>query len=176
MCAIPHNFFKGTEVLEKNMAPAGGLQGLGRLFRGPKACGKKLYESIENDYFHRNIRTQEAFEAHAATVSSRLRKDGQQKVGRRGIRFRSHRRGPAVAVSSGTRNAGCRGVGAFLKGLRDDLGRLVPDTFMALYDQDRLAHVVRYVRAISIRAQRGAVSILKRTASTHSDWRRIRRL
>jgi len=41
------------------------------------------------------------------------------------------------------------------------LFRLVPETFMDLYDNDRLAHIARYIRAIGIRAQRASVNFEK---------------
>lgn len=49
----------------------------------------------------------------------------------------------------------------FLTGLRNELNRLVPENFMQLYDGERMAHLVRYVSAISIRAERGLANFEK---------------
>ncbi len=52
-------------------------------------------------------------------------------------------------------------VGQFLQTLTNELARLVPDNFVLLYDRQRLSHLVRYLRALSIRAQRGYTDLEK---------------
>ncbi len=52
-------------------------------------------------------------------------------------------------------------VGQFLRTLKDDLARLVPESFVLLYDRPRLGHLVRYLNAVSIRAQRGFTDLEK---------------
>jgi ATP-dependent helicase HrpA len=42
-----------------------------------------------------------------------------------------------------------------------ELSRLVPDTFMDLYDMDRLTHLSRYIKAGAIRAERALVNFEK---------------
>jgi ATP-dependent helicase HrpA len=49
----------------------------------------------------------------------------------------------------------------FFRSLREDLSQLVPEIFIQLYDSDRLDHMVRYIRAVTIRAGRGSVSLEK---------------
>jgi len=48
-----------------------------------------------------------------------------------------------------------------LKRLRNDLATLVPETFMALYSDAQLDRMVRYLKAIGIRAQRGILNLEK---------------
>ena len=48
-----------------------------------------------------------------------------------------------------------------LKELREELAKLVPETFMYLYDSDRFVHLVRYIKAIAIRARRASVNFEK---------------
>jgi ATP-dependent helicase HrpA len=50
---------------------------------------------------------------------------------------------------------------AFLAELRDEIARLVPPDFLIRYDAERLAHVGRYLRALAVRAERGAVHLEK---------------
>jgi ATP-dependent helicase HrpA len=52
-------------------------------------------------------------------------------------------------------------VGQFLQTLKDELARLVPDNFVALYDRERLAHLVRYLKTTSIRVDRGITDLEK---------------
>jgi len=48
-----------------------------------------------------------------------------------------------------------------LNDLRDELERLVPDTFVELYTTERLEHIVRYMKAVTIRVQRALVDFKK---------------
>jgi ATP-dependent helicase HrpA len=45
--------------------------------------------------------------------------------------------------------------------LRDELKRLLPTDFLVRYDPDRLVHIGRFLRALAIRAERGAVHLRK---------------
>jgi ATP-dependent helicase HrpA len=49
----------------------------------------------------------------------------------------------------------------FCKDLIKDLERLVPDSFVSLYDLDRQAQLVRYIKCMEIRAQRALVDFDK---------------
>ena len=49
----------------------------------------------------------------------------------------------------------------FLKGLTEEMAKLVPENFMELYDPARLAHIIRYLKAVSIRGERALVSLEK---------------
>jgi ATP-dependent helicase HrpA len=49
----------------------------------------------------------------------------------------------------------------FLDKLEKELKQLVPGSFMNLYDEKRFTHLVRYLQAIEIRAQRAIVNIEK---------------
>ena len=49
----------------------------------------------------------------------------------------------------------------FSDGLRNEMPKLVPETFMNLYDSERLTHIARYIKAIGIRAQRASVNFEK---------------
>jgi ATP-dependent helicase HrpA len=41
------------------------------------------------------------------------------------------------------------------------LGRLVPETFITIYDKQRLDYLIRYIQAVAIRARRAAVDFEK---------------
>jgi ATP-dependent helicase HrpA len=49
----------------------------------------------------------------------------------------------------------------FCEDLIADLVRLVPESFVNLYDMDRLAHLTRYIKCMEIRAQRAPVDFGK---------------
>ncbi len=50
---------------------------------------------------------------------------------------------------------------SFLSRLKEELASLVPENFMALYGSMRFVHLVRYMKAIEIRAQRALVNFEK---------------
>jgi ATP-dependent helicase HrpA len=50
---------------------------------------------------------------------------------------------------------------AFLAELRNELTRLLPPDFLVRYDEGRLNHIGRYLRALAVRAERGAVHLQK---------------
>jgi ATP-dependent helicase HrpA len=49
----------------------------------------------------------------------------------------------------------------FLEGVRADLDRLVPSDFLLQYDSERLEHIMRYLRALLIRLERGLLHLEK---------------
>ena len=50
---------------------------------------------------------------------------------------------------------------SFFQDLTAELGRLVPETFITIYDKQRLGHLIRYIQAADIRARRAAVDFEK---------------
>ena len=55
---------------------------------------------------------------------------------------------------------------AFYQELTAELVRLVPETFITIYDNQRLHHLIRYIQAIAIRARRAAVDFEKDQAKS----------
>ena len=49
----------------------------------------------------------------------------------------------------------------FWMGLKEELDKLIPENFMMLYEPERLSCLIRYIRAITIRAQRAWLDIEK---------------
>ena len=56
---------------------------------------------------------------------------------------------------------------ALLQELTDGLQRLVPENFVELYDEARFIHLIRYIKALMIRAQRAPVDFEKDQAKSH---------
>ncbi len=77
---------------------------------------------------------------------------------------------PILEVYHETRSAICNlenaskpgdNTAQFFNGLRNELSMLVPERFMDLYDNERLTHITRYIKAIGIRAQRASLNFEK---------------
>jgi len=135
-------------------------------FGGEKAVEKALYECILRMLFQQNIRTQEAFLRHADAVKSvmpqRARElksvtlqvlDGYHQVHSTLDRIGSGNTGnvPVLEVCAVTGN---------------ELRTLVPENFLEIYSLDRLSHLPRYLKAMEIRAERGAYDPLKHRKKT----------
>ena len=54
-----------------------------------------------------------------------------------------------------------RAVQSFYNDLIGELARLVPESFVNLYEMERLVHVERYIKSMQIRVQRGVVDFEK---------------
>ncbi|MBU2261681.1 MAG: DUF3418 domain-containing protein [Proteobacteria bacterium] len=52
-------------------------------------------------------------------------------------------------------------IGGNTSGLQEELAELFPTDFLIRYDEERIGHIGRYLRALAIRAQRGAVHLEK---------------
>lgn len=121
---------------------------------GAKKMETALYDRVVRDRLHCNLRTADAFDAHAAAVGKTLIRDGQQLL---------HAIAPVLKALDEVREvlyglerqAGGKGVVAeFLQQRRAEIHKLVPENFVALYDRERLPHLARYLRAVGLRAQR----------------------
>lgn len=149
------------KFLKKALAIPSDLQTPSRYFGGPKQLQEKLYQSVLQSLFHRDIRDQKAFLDHAEAVRPELVKAGRNKLEAvwpllqtyHGVRAglydleRTHKASPLMLE--------------YLEKLRADLDQLMPENFLALYSDERLGHLERYVRTIGIRAKRGVVDFAK---------------
>ena len=126
-------------------------------FGGPDRVAEHVASKVQSVLFEKNIRTRKAFE--------RLAKDCVNQILQKGLDLFDAVL-PVIEAYAGTasdigricsRHAGQKALISFLKGLEDEMKRLVPENFINLYDQDRMPDIARYLRAISIRAQRGII-------------------
>ncbi|MBT8356470.1 MAG: DUF3418 domain-containing protein, partial [Desulfobacterales bacterium] len=130
-------------------------------FGGARFVEKKLVETVVKRLLQKNIRTEKAFYSNAERVKSVLLSEGRKL---------SDVVMPVIEAYSKTRsnifnleriNSSNEEVRSFLGTLKEELARLVPENFIDLYDRRRLVHLVKYMRAIDIRAQRALVDFKK---------------
>lgn len=153
---LRRHFADDLKFLKKSLKLPALLKRQTVYFGGQAAIEKQLYQCVTQGLFAHKILTPADYEARLnALAEMRLYQCGQGQ------------RDTVIAVIEAYHEAQCRimdvekkriaapVVGQFLQTLKDELARLVPDTFVLLYDRQRLSHLVRYLSAISIRAQRG---------------------
>lgn len=121
---------------------------------GVKAMETRIFDRVLKALFQKNIRTADAFERHGREAIAELA----------GVLRRWHDATVPVleAVDEvrrllfelGTANAGNPHAVQLTRTLTDALLRILPEHFVDIYDLDRLPHLIRYARAIGIRARR----------------------
>jgi len=155
------HFSKELKSLKRSLALSGESKSHAEYFGGPKTFEKGLYESILHDLFCKNIRTEKAFYDHVASAAPTMHTYTREKLGTAVTVLRACHETRSVFCELETNNRANPVATTFLRDLRAEFSRLVPETFMALYDTERMIHLERYVRAIGIRAQRGLVNFEK---------------
>jgi len=135
-------------------------------FGGIAAIEAAIADRAVENLFARNIRTEADFNKHARNTVNRIIPEALAVM---------KQVAPVLAVFHETRTRidrleGDRGSSgparAFFDELRRSLDRLVPVDFIATYDPDRMPHLVRYLAALSRRAERGINDLEKDLART----------
>ncbi len=114
-----------------------------------------------HDLLEADIRTEAAFNSHAERIRPQLLPRGQEVVQKIGPLIKILYDVSTLLRTLETSSYGNVPVLAFLADLRDELSRLFPADFLICYDDERLSHIGRYLRALAIRAERGAVHLEK---------------
>ena len=132
--------------------------GAAQYFGGAKAMEAALAERVVAEVFEKNVRDEVAFEAHAEAAGTALLKAGTAKRDAvvRVLKAYAEARGTIYDLENSNRRN--PGIIRFLSDRRDDLANLAPEHFVSLYDTERLKSVARYLQAVAVRAERGAVS------------------
>ncbi|MEZ4528676.1 MAG: ATP-dependent RNA helicase HrpA [Desulfobacterales bacterium] len=173
------HFAKEVRMLKYQLALPGSSALPARYFGGSKVLEKEMLDSILASLFSLNLRTPEAFAAHAKKAESVIAEKGMQKL-RTVIRILdAYQECRTVLYDLENANRNSTAIIQFLAGLRDSLANLVPEHFVTLYSEERMTHLERYIKAIAIRAQRAIVSFEKDQAKAaevklHTD--RLNRL
>jgi ATP-dependent helicase HrpA len=149
-------FSKDFRFVKHDLAlPEKGTRGVA-YFGGARVVAKALYGCLLKLLFQKDIRTREAFMAEAEAMRSSLfsrtreLRDQVLKVldGYEQTRSTLHR----IEGANGSNTA----VLKMCARIREDLERLVPVNFLEIHSPERLGQLLRYLRALEIRAERGA--------------------
>jgi ATP-dependent helicase HrpA len=147
--------------LRKGLVLSGDLKTWASAFGGAKTLESALYDKVLHDLFEEDIRTASAFHDHAERIRPLLLPRGQEILEKAGppikALFDASSRLRILEVATRVNGR----VQAFLAELRDEFNRLVPPDFLIRYDDERIGHLVRYLRALAIRAERGATHLEK---------------
>lgn len=159
---LTRHFAGDLKFMKKNLKLPVLLKRQTHYFGGTAAIEKQLFQCVTQKLFFVNLLAEADYNARLDELTAL----GVHRCGQ-------DLRDAVIAVVEAHHEAQCRimdvekrriaapVVGQFLTTLKDELARLVPDRFVLLYDRQRLSHLVRYLRAISTRAQRGITDLEK---------------
>lgn len=150
--------------LRKGLAPTGELKIWAASFGGAKALEKALYQKVMHDLFEANIRNPLSFQEYAEMIRPQILPLGQQLLKAASPILKNLYEVTELFRTIEVANRDNRPLLVFLGNLREELSALLPDDFLIQYDADRLVHIGRYLRALAIRAERGAGHLEKSLA------------
>ncbi|MCK5508744.1 MAG: DUF3418 domain-containing protein, partial [Desulfobacterales bacterium] len=155
------HFSKELKFLKKSLLLPEEKKNMSTYFGGAKIFKQRMYESLIKSLFCRNIRTKDAFYSHAKCIEPDILKEGHELLSKIIPVLEACHETRSVISNLENANKPDSKFARFSNDLRNELFRLVPETFMDLYDNERLTHIARYIRTIGIRAQRASVNFEK---------------
>ncbi|MBU0768515.1 MAG: DUF3418 domain-containing protein [Proteobacteria bacterium] len=154
-------FSKDLKFLKKTLKLPKDMEEISNYFGGSARFEKRMYESVIKKLFFKNIRSKDAFFAHAESIAQSILSEGRELLNQSLPVLEAYHETRTTIYALETAHKTNRAVLQFLKGLRTELSKLVPETFVDLYDAGRIIHLVRYMKALEIRAQRAMVDFEK---------------
>ncbi|MBC8432994.1 MAG: ATP-dependent RNA helicase HrpA [Desulfobacterales bacterium] len=155
------HFSKDLKFLKKALTLPKKAAKMADYFGGAGRFENMLYQTVVNTLFRKNLRSKEAFDSHAESVAPHIITSGRELLDKSMTVLAAYHATRTIIYSLETTHGKSRTAKQFLKDLREQLARLVPETFVQLYSTDRFVHLVRYLQAIEIRAQRAFVNFEK---------------
>jgi ATP-dependent helicase HrpA len=159
---LMRRFRKEIQFLRKNLRLPPSSDSAGRYFGGRKALEDQLVTRVIDDILLKPIRSAEGYQA----LIQKLEREGIADRGRTKLKrvvdvLLSYAALRIKLHDTGRTHANKKKVQVYLETLRENLNTLVPKSFVQLYDNERLERLVRYIQALSLRAERGLINIEK---------------
>jgi ATP-dependent helicase HrpA len=158
---LMNHFKKDLKHLRQQLRLSPAASNYAGYFGGQKALESQLFDAVCRDRFRRDLRTGEAFDTAIAELSRQgvHQQGGEIAEAVAGLLTAYHQTRTTLHRLEETHPRGP--LADFLAGLRQSLNRLVPANFITLYDAQRLIALVRYLQALTLRAQRGVLDLPK---------------
>jgi len=161
------HFSKDLKFLKKMLKLPKDMDKKSNYFGGSSHFENRMYESIIKKLFFKNIRSKDAFFTHAESIAQSILSEGRELLNQSLLVLEAYHETRSTIYALETAHNTNKAILKFLKRLRGELSRLVPETFVDLYDAGRIIHLVRYMKALEIRAQRAMVDFEKDRAKSH---------
>jgi ATP-dependent helicase HrpA len=154
-------FRDAIRQLRKAVTPGGSLKIWAAAFGGVKPLENATVEKVMADLFEADVRTREDFQRHAEKVRSEILPRGLDVLRQAGPPLKALYEATEQFRTLEGANRGNRPLLDFLAGLREASRGLLPPDFLLRYAPERLNHIGRYLRALTVHAERGSVHLEK---------------
>jgi ATP-dependent helicase HrpA len=147
---------KDLKLLKRNLSlTPEGVQ-YARYFGGAPAVERDLFEALKAGLFRKNIRTKKSFTEETAKARSEMAREAVRLRDQAGKTLQPYFQTRQTLHGIETAHKANPAVLNLCAHIRRELDALVPEHFLLLYPPERMAQLPRYIRALQIRAERGA--------------------
>ena len=161
------HFAKNLKLLKRQLILPADVRFIADYFGGPKKLLQQMYDHVIEELFGKNIRSEKVFYAHAESAVVKIFPTGQELRAKTiPLLTAYHDARSRIYELQQTNRTNSMAV-SFFEELTRELERLVPQTFVAIYDIRRLDHLPRYIQAAAIRARRAVVDFEKDRAKSN---------
>ena len=150
---------KDLDTCRRYLALRGEMKVWSVYFGGAGALEEGLFRGLVHRLLDRDIRSRKAFEDYALSLGPTLLKAPREMLEEVEPVLRAYHETRQALAGLEAANLANRAVLGFLAEMRSELERLLPVTFLEIYDRERLPHLARYLKALQIRADRGSVHL-----------------
>ena len=155
------HFQKEMNYLKKQIALTKEMKSWAAYFGGEKNVERKIRERVVRKLFYLPITTEQEFHRHAESLSGKIPEKALEALEEIAPLLKAYAAARQTLSNMEGKNRANRMALHFLAGIREELDRLVPDDFIARYENSRLTEIPRYLKALEIRAQQGLVHLEK---------------
>jgi ATP-dependent helicase HrpA len=155
------HFQPELKYLKKSLALTGDMKVWSAAFGSHKALENKLYEKVLHGLFCVPVRTAAAFHQHADDAAPRILPAGQEVLREIKPFVQAYHETVVTLRALESSHRLNKPAKQFLETIRADLERLVPPDFLLKHETERLCHIVRYLKALVIRTDRGLLHLEK---------------
>jgi len=155
------HFKKDMKFLKKALVLPQEIKKSARCCGGAKQIENALYRKTVRTLFERDIRERKELLEYAASAGRRILPEGQKLLESVLPAMKARAETEEVLHRLERANLANTSIRHFIAGLRNDINRLMPDDFVETYEVERLSELPRYLRAITVRAERGIAHLEK---------------
>ncbi len=152
------HFSRELKDLKKALKLPEPLKTWAEAWGGTRRVESLLLEKVMGDLFALDIRSEEAFLAHARTVSGKILRSGQEALGMVEPLLKAYAENSGELKKMDWANRESSGNRSFILQRRKEMEELLPGDFLCRFTAERLVHTPRYLKALKIRAERGLLN------------------
>jgi ATP-dependent helicase HrpA len=153
------HFVDKLKQLKKNVALSAAMKTIATNIGNPKQLEQSIINRVKKDLFFKQWRKQEDYIQHASSVNSKILQYGQHVFDSLAPVLKAFADTHTFVHKLTMKNTGNNPVLKFLKEIQVELSSLVPIDFTELYTFDRMKDLPRYIKALSLRAERGSLNL-----------------